>query len=183
FLVVLAIISLVIYSLASCGTLFYFYKTTYKVVFNKNAKVVEEVNEKATEAQEEVIYEKGEPIYNRDFVKVILERMEKAGEKLQETEVDEALEKVREEKQFNRIVKIAVRPEAFEVDKSGFVSVDVSNIEHIGRDVSVVGHVSKQNNKVRILIPSELSNQLTSNQLHFSPKKYYVFETSGKRLK
>lgn len=132
---------------------------------------------------EEVTYEKGEVITDYEFTNVILKRMENHGIKLVRLEVEEALEKVREDLGLNRNVKIAVRPEAFEVDVKGKIPVDVINIEHIGRDVSVVGHISEQENKVRILIPAELREQVTASKLNFSPKKYYVFETSGKRLK
>ena len=164
------------------GTYNDYLKLVYHYDDNKDEEVLPEENKK-NEPVEEVTYEKGEPILERDFENTILERMEEEGAKLQKIEVSEALEKVREDLGLNRIVKIAVRPEAFEVDPKGKIPVDVVNIEHIGRDVSVVGKISEQDNKVRILIPSGLRNQLTSDKLYFSPKKYYVFETSGKRIK
>lgn len=132
---------------------------------------------------EEVAYEKGEALYDYAEQDVIVEKMRLVNPKLHHVAMEEALEKVREDLGLNRIVKIAVRPESFEVNPKGKIPVDVVNIEHIGRDVSVVGHISEQKNKVRILIPSELRDQLVADVLHFNPKKYYVFETSGKRLK
>lgn len=165
------------------------YKGTYnnylKLVYHHEVKNEEElpIENKKNEPVEEVIYEKGEEIFEREFQNIILERMEELGTKLPKLEAEEALEKVREEHGFNRIVKIAVRPESFEINPKGKIPVDVVNIEHIGRDVSVVGTISEQDSKVRILIPSELRGQLTTDKLYFSPKKYYVFETSGKRLK
>jgi len=144
----------------------------------KNSKKEETVQE-----EPEVVYEKGKEITDYAFTNVILERMEKRGFKPVKLEVEDALEKVREDLGLNRIVKIAIRPEAFEVNPKGKIPVDVFNVEHIGRDVSVVGHISEQENKVRILIPAELREQVASAKLKFSPKKYYVFETSGKRLK
>lgn len=135
------------------------------------------------EVQQEVVYEKGEPIEDYKFEAEIKERMLSMGIKLKDSEVEEALEKVREDLGLNRIVKIAIRPESFMVDEKGKIPVDVRNVEHIGRDVSIVGTISKQTHHVRILIPSDLRDKVTSDKLSFSAKKYYVFETSGTRLK
>ncbi len=135
------------------------------------------------EVQQEVVYEKGEPIEDYKFEAEIKERMLSMDIKLKDSEVEEALEKVREDLGLNRIVKIAVRPESFIVDEKGKIPVDVRNVEHIGRDVSIVGTISKQTHHVRILIPSDLRDKVTSDKLSFNAKKYYVFETSGTRLK
>ena len=167
------------------------YKGTYndylKLVyhFGEEASEVSETTEKEghPEVQQEVVYEKGEPIEDYKFEAEIKERMLSMGIKLKDSEVEEALEKVREDLGLNRIVKIAVRPESFIVDEKGKIPVDVRNVEHIGRDVSIVGTISKQTHHVRILIPSDLRDKVTSDKLSFNAKKYYVFETSGTRLK
>ena len=152
--------------------------------FDESSINVEVPTSKGNESEViEPTYEKGEEITKREFQEIILERMEKMGISLRYDDVELALESLREKKGLNRLVKIAVRPESFTLDPKGKIPVDVINIEHIGRDVSIVGKVSKQNSKVRILIPSELRNELTSDTLHFAPKKYYVFEASGLRLK
>lgn len=167
------------------------YKGTYndylKLVyhFGEETQEVPETTgtEEHPEVQQEVVYEKGEPIEDYKFEAEIKERMLSMGIKLKDSEVEEALEKVREDLGLNRIVKIAVRPESFIVDEKGKIPVDVRNVEHIGRDVSIVGTISKQTHHVRILIPSDLRGKVTSDKLSFSAKKYYVFETSGTRLK
>ncbi len=166
------------------------YKGTYndylKLVyhFGETPEVPETTEaEGHTEVQQEVVYEKGEPIEDYKFEAEIKERMLSMGIKLKDSEVEEALEKVREDLGLNRIVKIAVRPESFMVDEKGKIPVDVRNVEHIGRDVSIVGTISKQTHHVRILIPSDLRDKVTSDKLSFNAKKYYVFETSGTRLK
>lgn len=172
------------------GTYNDYLKIVYHTSDDEEVEVVEEKPKKKNHKKEEevpevpeTVYEKGEVITDYAFTNVILERMEKRGFKPIKLEVEEALEKVREDLSLNRNVKIAVRPEAFEVNPKGKIPVDVFNVEHIGRDVSVVGHISEQENKVRILIPAELREQVSALKLKFSPKKYYVFETSGKRLK
>lgn len=92
----------------------------------------------------------------------------------------------KEVKEENRKVKIAVRPESFSyVEEGGKVVVNVKQVEHIGRDINVVGHVENQpENHIKIIIPSELSGKiLGKNKLCFEPKRFYVFEESGERIK
>ncbi len=85
----------------------------------------------------------------------------------------------------DRPVKIAVRPEAFAFEnKKGKVPVTVSTIEHIGRDITINGCVSGQENKIKVIIPSELRKEvLGKDELKFNPKRFYVFEESGERIK
>ena len=85
----------------------------------------------------------------------------------------------------DRKVKIAVRPESFEYPKKGgTIPVDVSSIEHIGRDITVNGYVSGQENHIKVIIPSELSKEVVGKeQLLFNAKRLYVFEETGERIK
>jgi len=86
----------------------------------------------------------------------------------------------------DRKVKIAVRPEAFMFDNNtGDVKVVVKQVEHIGRDITVVGHIKSQpENNVKVIIPSELSKQiLGKKELTFKTKRIYVFEETGERIK
>ena len=85
----------------------------------------------------------------------------------------------------DRKVKIAVRPESFEyAKKDGYIPVNVTSIEHIGRDITVNGDVDQQNNHIKIIIPSELSKEVVGHeQLLFKAKRLYVFEESGERIK
>jgi len=86
----------------------------------------------------------------------------------------------------DRKVKIAVRPESFTfVKKGGLIPVTVKQVENIGRDINVVGHVEKQEqNHLKIIIPSELRNEvLGKEKLSFNPKRFYVFEETEERIK
>ena len=85
----------------------------------------------------------------------------------------------------DRKVKIAVRPESFEYPKKGgSIPVDVTSIEHIGRDITVNGYVNGQENHIKVIIPSELSKEVVGKeQLLFNAKRLYVFEETGERIK
>ena len=85
----------------------------------------------------------------------------------------------------NRPVKIAVRPESFEYKaKGGYIPVNVTSIEHIGRDITVNGDVDEQKNHIKVIIPSELSKDVAGKpKLAFAAKRLYVFEESGERIK
>ena len=86
----------------------------------------------------------------------------------------------------DRKVKIAVRPESFTfVKKRGLIPVTVKQVENIGRDINVVGHVDNQpQNHMKIIIPSELRNEvLGKEKLSFNPKRFYVFEETEERIK
>lgn len=85
----------------------------------------------------------------------------------------------------DRRVKIAVRPESFIYDPKGKIKVVVKQVEHIGRDINVVGHVEGQpENHMKIIIPSELRDKILGKELlSFSARRHYVFEESGERIK
>ena len=83
-----------------------------------------------------------------------------------------------------RTCKIGIRPESFKLSKNGPIKVRVQNIEHIGRDISVIGHIDTlESNKVKIIIPAELAEECEGKELlSFEPKRIYVFEESGERI-
>jgi len=84
----------------------------------------------------------------------------------------------------DRLVKIGVRPEAFTYDKKGKLPIDVQFVQHVGRDVSVIGSVKGQKTSMKIIIPSENWNDVIGKEeLTFTPKRFYVFEESGERIK
>ena len=123
-----------------------------------------------------------DPVYKKEHILLIDEEVEET------LETGEVVKKtVQVERKFkDRKVKIAVRPEAFVYDeKAGLISVDVAQIENIGRDINVVGAITDQKeNKVKIIIPSELRNKILGKDvLKFSQKRFYVFEESGERIK
>lgn len=97
------------------------------------------------------------------------------------------LEIVREDEEVvkkDRTVKIGVRPEAFAYDKKGKLPIDVQFVQHVGRDVSVIGRVKGQESGMKIIIPSESwSDVVGKEELRFAPKRFYVFEESGERIK
>lgn len=85
----------------------------------------------------------------------------------------------------DRKVKLAVRPESFEyVTKGGDVPVTVTSIEHIGRDITVNGHITDQENHVKVIIPSALRNEILGKaEISFKARRFYVFEETGERIK
>ncbi len=92
------------------------------------------------------------------------------------------------EERTDRKVFIGVRPEAFRANaksKLGVVPVDIDMIQHIGRDISVVGCVSGQpEDHLRIIIPSEDREAIGgASTVRFGTKRFYVFEEGGERIK
>ncbi len=85
----------------------------------------------------------------------------------------------------NRQIFIGIRPEAFSVEEaaSAKFNVNIDYIEHIGRDISLVGKVVGPDTKVRIIISSELSDQVKPGVMKVAAKRFYVFETDGTRVK
>ena len=106
----------------------------------------------------------------------------------------------------DRLVKIGVRPEAFALDAKnlvglvkekvtkavkgqeeakGIIPVDVEYVQRIGRDVSVIGKVRGQaDSNLKIIIPVENWKDIEGkDRVNFKPKRFYVFEESGERIK
>ena len=97
-------------------------------------------------------------------------------------------EVIDEDKKYSgkqRNVKIAVRPESFEyVAKGGIIPVDVTSVEHIGRDITINGLVEKQKNHIKAIIPSELREKILGKaHVSLKAKRLYVFEETGERIK
>lgn len=113
-------------------------------------------------------------------------RRKKAAEETAELDLDVSkVVGVIYEEVTDRPVKIAVRPESFVLDDKGRVPVTVEFVEHIGRDISVIGHITDQEKShVKIIIPSELREKVISREnLKFKTKRFYVFEETGERIK
>lgn len=85
----------------------------------------------------------------------------------------------------DRDVKIGVRPESFSLDDTGnpAIEVEVLFIEHIGRDITIVGEVVGQNNRIRVIIPSEQRDRVNKKVIKVYPKRFYLFDADGSRLK
>ena len=90
------------------------------------------------------------------------------------------------EKRLNpeRTCQIGIRPEAFRLVENGPIKVKVENIEHIGRDISVIGDVvGLEEGHVKIIISNELIKDCEGKEfLYFEPKRIYVFEDTGERI-
>ena len=84
----------------------------------------------------------------------------------------------------NRNVKIGVRPEAFTLDKNNnpAIEVEVLFIEHIGRDITIVGNVLGQSHRIRVIIPAEERNKVKDKVVKVYPKRFYLFDIDGSRV-
>ena len=76
----------------------------------------------------------------------------------------------------NQRVIVGVRPEGFNLDPNGAFVTNISNIEVMGRDVSVVSrHPNSHNPVVRSIINSDASIDTTAKTVAFSLKPHKVF--------
>ena len=85
----------------------------------------------------------------------------------------------------DRTVKIGIRPEAFTIDPKGGVPVVVDYVQRVGRDVSMIGKVHGQDDSnLKIIIPVENWKDVEGKEkVNFKPKRFYVFEETGERIK
>ena len=83
----------------------------------------------------------------------------------------------------DRKVMIGIRPEAFILDDKGILEVAITFIEHIGRDISIIGHATGLETKARIIIPAEHKHLEEGNSVRFNYRTKYVFETDGTRIR
>ena len=97
----------------------------------------------------------------------------------------EVIEYEEEYTKKDRTVKIGIRPEAFTLDDKGGVPVVVEYVQRVGRDVSMIGKVHGQDNSnLKIIIPVENWKDVEGKEnVNFKPKRFYVFEESGERIK
>ena len=73
-------------------------------------------------------------------------------------------------------VTVGIRPEGFNLDPNGALTLELSNLEVMGRDVSVVSkHPNSQNPVVRSIINSDASVDSNANTVSFSLKPHKVF--------
>lgn len=88
----------------------------------------------------------------------------------------------------DRKVVIGIRPENFTVagtEKKNLVPVEIEMIQHIGRDISIVGKVKGQpDSNLKVLIPTEYKDKVpASGEAKLGVKRFYVFEEGGERIK
>ena len=73
-------------------------------------------------------------------------------------------------------VFVAIRPEGFELDDNGALQCKLSNVEVMGRDVSIVStHESSENPQVRSIIDADNKVDVTAKEVRFSLKSHKTF--------
>ena len=86
----------------------------------------------------------------------------------------------------NQSVTAAIRPEGFTLSETGALSSDLSRVEVMGRDISVVStHPKSQNVTIRSIISAENAVNTASQKVRFDlkPNKVFLFQKeSGARI-
>lgn len=86
----------------------------------------------------------------------------------------------------NQSVTTAIRPEGFTLSETGALSCDLSRVEVMGRDISVVStHPKSQNVTIRSIISTENAVNTASHKVRFDlkPNKVFLFQKeSGARI-
>ena len=86
----------------------------------------------------------------------------------------------------NQSVTAAIRPEGFILSETGALSCDLSRVEVMGRDISVVStHPKSQNVTIRSIISAENAVNTASQKVRFDlkPNKVFLFQKeSGVRI-
>lgn len=86
----------------------------------------------------------------------------------------------------NQSVTAAIRPEGFTLSETGALSCDLSRVEVMGRDISVVStHPKSQNVTIRSIISAENAVNTASPKVRFDlkPSKVFLFhKESGARI-
>ena len=73
-------------------------------------------------------------------------------------------------------VTVAIRPEGFIVDDNGAFSCELSNVEVMGRDVSIVSrHENSQNPIVRSIVDADNKIDLSAKEVRFNLKPHKTF--------
>ena len=76
----------------------------------------------------------------------------------------------------DQAVTVGIRPEGFNLDPNGPFTCDLSNVEVMGRDVSVVSkHANSQNPVVRSIINSDANIDTAATTISYSLKPHKVF--------
>ncbi len=76
----------------------------------------------------------------------------------------------------DRPVTVAIRPEGFEVNARGKLVCELSNVEVMGRDVSVVSHHSASvNPMIRSIVDADNKIDITSTVIRYNLKAHKVF--------
>ena len=83
-------------------------------------------------------------------------------------------------------VTVGIRPEGFILDEEGVLTLNLTEVEVMGRDITVVStHPESQNVEIRSIISSENHFEVTGDTVKFSikPHKVHIFSTeTGERI-
>ena len=82
----------------------------------------------------------------------------------------------------NQEVWVGIRPEGFVLDENGPFSLDLTRVEVMGRDTSVVAtHPLSQSPSVRAIISAENEVDPAADRVRFSlkPKKVFLFDADS----
>lgn len=148
----------------------------------KNANVVYNIAQKV-----DALYKESDWEATRNIKKTQEDIMYQIND-IESPESQEMIEKIIKglEKRLNpeRTCQIGIRPESFRLVENGPIKVKIENIEHIGRDISVIGEVvGLEEGSVKIIISNELLKDCQGKEfLYFEPKRIYVFEDTGERI-
>ena len=142
------------------------------------------------EIKKGVLYVEGKPVDTSDVYKLphVYEEKIELPRVVDEKgkEVGEVQYEIKKVSKKDRHVKVGIRPESFRLNqKDGHIVIRIDYIEHIGRDISIVGGIDQQeDSRVKIIIPSELRPKVIDQTIcRFDAARYYVFETDGTRIK
>ena len=76
----------------------------------------------------------------------------------------------------NREVTVAIRPEGFNLDENGPFVCNLSNVEVMGRDVSVVStHEASKNPIIRSIIDADNKIDSSAKEVRYTLKSHKVF--------
>lgn len=155
-------------------------KNSVKDFFNKVKSTFAKKEKHITDDQVVIL-----PAPEKLSIAYIYDKIVYRGYRAELADFEEQVGKLILEAKTNRPVKIGVRPESFTLEKNANpgIKIDVKFIEHIGRDISIVGNVSGQKSNIRVIIPAEERHKVNTDVITVYPKRYYVFELSGERVK
>ena len=76
----------------------------------------------------------------------------------------------------DQAVTVAIRPEGFELNEDGALTCELSNVEVMGRDVSVVSrHPAMQSPVIRSIVDADNKIDVSVSEIKFSLKPHKVF--------
>lgn len=89
---------------------------------------------------------------------------------------DEKVGSVTKETKEGEVI-VGIRPEGFEVCEDGALSIHVQSVEHIGRDISIVGvNANSEKEKFRFIIDADIKvEEGTDIKANVKPHKLFIF--------